>query len=306
MMSRLVIATFLLWLCLSASLLVGCSESAEARDEAKVASEAPSGDRPAVLAARGADEHQAEKLSDIADIVFATDAPYAAILDAVVDEDGFVRYDRLALEPLRAQLNSVVAGYAAERLPERGHQLARAALWCNAYNANMLQIALVESARPGFTTINQVPGIFDARSITVAGESMTLNQMKDRLRALGDPRIHAAIVYAARGCPPLRREPYVGDRLNEQLNQQALIWLDDSNRHRPVRSGLMLSEVFQWHAQDFEVAPYHGPLGFIRKHGRPGGALREMIRGVGGSPRIGYLRFNWILNTPLLPPPAES
>ncbi len=227
----------------------------------------------------------------------ANDVQYAAVLERIVADEGLVRYQLLATDPLKGQLDAVVAGYAVERLPDESQAQARIALWCNAYNANMLKIALEESSKPGFTTIKDVPGLFSTRTITVAGETLTLNALEDRLRALKDPRIHAVLVFGAGGCPPLRSEPYSVERLDEQLNQQSLAWLDDTNKHHPGRNGLLLSQIFEWYADDFEVEPYRGPLGFIRKHGRSGGSLRNLIRGMGGSPRIGYVPFNWTLNS---------
>jgi hypothetical protein len=227
------------------------------------------------------------------------DEQYAALLEEIVTDDGMVRYELLATDPLRGDLQAVVAGYALEPLTDKAQVNERKARWCNAYNANVLHILLEERARPGFTSINVVPGVFSARSISVAGESLTLDGLKDRLRAMNDARIHAALVFGARACPPLRCEPYEADRIEEQLDDQCLRWLDDPSKHHPGRRGLLVSQIFEWHASDFDSPPYHGTLGFIRKHGRSGGSLRNAIRGMGGSPQIRYLPFAWNLNSPI-------
>ena len=65
------------------------------------------------------------------------------------------------------------------------------------------------------------------------GQSLTLNNLEHDIirKDYPDPRIHFALVCAALGCPPLRDEPYLADRLNEQLDAQARECLD-----RPVKT----------------------------------------------------------------------
>jgi hypothetical protein len=266
----------------AALLIAGCKRSADS-----------SASSAATRAAAGGNQTTAGATPSVS--ASPVDQQYAAILSAVVGDEGLVRYAALAQEPLKGQLDAVVAGYAAEKLPSESDRAARMALWCNAYNADMLKIALEESRKEGFTTIKEVPGVFDQRQITVAGEAMTLDGLKDRLRAMKDPRIHAALVFGARGCPPLRNEPYAADRLNEQLDRQSFAFLDDFARNGFSRDALLLSSIFQWHAEDFAVEPYGGPAGFIKKHGRPNGSLRGFLRR-DPQTRIDYLEFNWLLN----------
>jgi hypothetical protein len=274
---RLAVSTLL---AAAALLITGCERTADS-------SASPAATRPAA----GGNQASARAASWAS----ALDQQYAAILSAVVSDEGLVRYAALAQEPLKGQLDAVVAGYASEKLPSESDRAARMALWCNAYNASAMKIALEESRKEGFTTIKEAPGVFDQRQITVAGEAMTLDGLKDRLRAMKDPRIHAALVFGARSCPPLRNEPYAADRLNEQLDRQSFAFLDDFTRNRFARDSLLLSPIFQWNFEDFAVEPYGGPAGFIRKHGRPNGMLRDILRKAPQT-RIDYVEFNWGLN----------
>jgi hypothetical protein len=188
-----------------------------------------------------------------------------------------------------------VAGYAAAELPPESPPTVRLALWCNAYNANVLQMASEESRKDGFKTVKDVPGFFDQRSIAVAGTTTTLDALEDRLRGLNDPRIHAALVRGAMSSPALRSEPYVAERLDEQLNEQTRAWLEDLTCNRLTRTGLLLNKVFEWRAEDFEVEPYNGVRGFLRKRARPNGLMREFMR-TAPNLKIEYMEYDWKLN----------
>ncbi len=71
----------------------------------------------------------------------------------------------------------------------------------------------------------------------------------------GDFRIHAAIVCAARSCPPLREEAFRGAAVHRQLDDQMRRWLSrpDLNRWDNDGRSLHLSSIFNWFRGDFEA-----------------------------------------------------
>ena len=76
------------------------------------------------------------------------------------------------------------------------------------------------------------------------------------IRAAGvydDPRIHAAVNCASIGCPALRDEAYVAERLDSQLDDQLVRFLSDRTRNRyDDRTGaLEVSKIFSWYGEDF-------------------------------------------------------
>jgi hypothetical protein len=99
---------------------------------------------------------------------------------------------------------------------------------------------------------------------------------------MGDPRIHAALVCAARSCPPLRREAYAGDKLDPQLDANVSEWLAmrDRNQFIPGKNRVSVSMIFKWYKGDFEknggsvegflakYAPYHWGLNDTSDLGR--------------------------------------
>jgi hypothetical protein len=227
----------------------------------------------------------------------AADAPHeaalAALLAAVVTENGLVRYATLAKSEHAIRLATVVDRIASAELPADRNE--RLALWCNAYNANVLAAVLRERRRPGFESVEKVPGFFDQK-IRVAGETLSLNDLENkRIRPLGDPRIHAALVCAAKSCPPLRRKPYVAARLDAQLDDQCKRWVNDETKFRLVDGAVGLSEILKWYGADFDQPPYGNAIGFVLAYAEPTGPIARYIV-TAEPPKKRWITYDWALN----------
>lgn len=88
---------------------------------------------------------------------------------------------------------------------------------------------------------------------------------------------------AAKGCPILRNEAYMAERLNEQLDDQSRRYLSTSaglviNRKKGTAS---ISSIFKWYGDDFSSVSE-----FIEKYSP------ESIKGL----KIRYLSYDWSLN----------
>jgi hypothetical protein len=70
-----------------------------------------------------------------------------------------------------------------------------------------------------------------------------------------------ALVCAAMSCPPLRAEPYRGDRLKEQFADQARRFLADPGNFYIARNenAVYLSSIFKWFGEDF-ISRFGGRL----------------------------------------------
>jgi hypothetical protein len=86
---------------------------------------------------------------------------------------------------------------------------------------------------------------------------MTLDEIEhDTLRARGrydDPRIHFAVNCASVGCPMLREEAFVAERLDTQLDEQAARFMADRSRNRYAAGKLEVSRIFDWYGKDFAL-----------------------------------------------------
>ena len=220
---------------------------------------------------------------------------YAALLKDIVTPDGLVRYDVLGESPRRRSLQEIVAVYAKADLPSGDDE--KLAFLCNAYNVNVLNMVVSETAKEGFTSVMDVPGFFDTLSITVAGKQLTLNALEnEHIRPMGDPRIHAALVCAAMSCPPLRDEPFTAKQLDEQLNDQCRRWINDPTRNGIDDQGrLSVSMIMQWYGDDFSVEPYRGVVGFVRTFAEPAGPIGRLLSRE-DQPQVHFLKYDWRLN----------
>ena len=162
--------------------------------------------------------------------------------------------DRTALKAYLAQL-SAVGAQAYEGFSKPQQQ----AFLINAYNAFTVELILTKY--PKLESIKDLGGLltkpWSIKFVPLLGSTLTLDNVEhDKLRERGrfdDPRVHFAVNCASIGCPMLREEAFVAERLDEQLDEQAQRFLADRSRNR-VRDGkLEVSKIFDWYGGDFKL-----------------------------------------------------
>ena len=215
-------------------------------------------------------------------------APWDEILHQYVNPQHLVDYTKLKQQDwtkLREYVTSLGQQGSHELSPDE-----EKALLINAYNSMTMEWivenypvdSIWDTARP-----------FKAHRFRLAGEAVSLDEIESRLREMKDPRIHAALVCAARSCPPLRREAYVADRLDKHLDANVREWLANPalNRFYPERRLVTVSPIFKWYGKDF--AEYPGGLrGFLFKFGPP--AATQKLSD--GKFSIRFATYHWGLN----------
>jgi hypothetical protein len=70
--------------------------------------------------------------------------------------------------------------------------------------------------------------------------------------AYNEVRVHYAVNCASIGCPALREEAFAADRLEKQLEEQAVRFLSDRTRNRLANGVLETSMIFKWFIEDWE------------------------------------------------------
>ena len=173
-------------------------------------------------------------------------APWDTVLKQFVNAQHRVDYARLKKEGSEA-LKEYIDG-----LGQAGKQTFPAnqekALLINAYNAFTVRWILENYPTE---SIWRTSAPFTEARHHFRGQDVSLDQIESKLRAMADPRIHAALVCAARSCPPLRQEAYVGGRLDEQLDDNVRQWLADRslNTFDPEHGRAEVSLIFKWYAR---------------------------------------------------------
>ncbi len=170
-----------------------------------------------------------------------------------------MRYDGMAAD--RAQLKSYLESLAkvSEADFKSWNKNQQLAFLINAYNANMVEKILLRY--PNIKSVwdygKLIGNPFKDKFFKLFGRDFALDNIEhDTIRAKGvydDPRIHAAVNCASIGCPALREEAYVGDKIDAQLEEQMVRFLSDKSRNRysTANNALEVSEIFKWYAVDF-------------------------------------------------------
>ena len=162
--------------------------------------------------------------------------------------------DRAALKAYLAQLSAVTpAAFEAFSKPQQ------MAFLINAYNA--FTVELILTRYPKLESIRDLGSLltkpWSIKTVPLLGSTVTLDNIEhDNLRAKGrydDPRIHFAVNCASIGCPMLREEAFVAERLEAQLDEQTLRFMSDRSRNRHADGKLEVSRIFDWYGGDFKL-----------------------------------------------------
>lgn len=192
-----------------------------------------------------------------------------------VDYTGILKNDLQSFKQFLAQLKSSD--------PEKLNSDDQLAFWINTYNAFTIKLIIdhwpVKSIREIY---NGNP--WDESWIKINGKTYSLNQIEHDIIRTGfdDPRIHFAVNCAAKSCPPILNEPYIGATLDEQLDQQTRQFINNPRFNQLSQESISISKIFEWYQEDF------GDLtGFLNKYSKTSIDPKASIR---------YTTYDWTLN----------
>ncbi|MCI0420535.1 MAG: DUF547 domain-containing protein [Acidobacteria bacterium] len=248
---------------------------------------------------------------------------YGAALSTFVDSQGLVNYHRLKTERRRLDTFAAALGRLSPGATSSWRENDQIAFWINVYNALTLeaiinhypiQPSLLKSAIFPRNSIRQIPGVWTDLQFEVLGERVTLDHIEHEVlrKQFSEPRIHMALVCAAKSCPPLRNEPYTGDQLDRQLNDQTRSFLSQSDKLRidHTHGQLYLSPIFDWFGGDFAKSygageqPRSGRtsaekavIKFIAAYLEPGDRAYLSTAKF----KVVYLDYDWALNEQVAP-----
>ena len=207
-----------------------------------------------------------------------------AFLKKHVDNYGMVDYPGIKASP--GQLNKLVdqiKGYSV-----KGKTAAEAkAFYINAYN--ILMIKSVVDHYPISKPLD-VPGMFDKIKHNVAGTSLTLSDIENKVLRVKypDARLHFVLVCGAKSCPPLANYAFTPSNLESSLtartkkamNNKQFIRVDDANKK------VAISKIFEWYKADFDKEA-KSFIDFINKY---------KSTPIPTSYKVTTYEYNWALN----------
>jgi len=209
-------------------------------------------------------------------------------------KDGLVDYSAMKQDPWLDEYLSLVARVDLESLATRNEQLA---FWTNTYNAYTLKLITKYFPIVSIMNINEkgYESAWDIPLAKVAGKEYTLDQIENEIirPIFKDPRIHYALVCAARSCPQLRSEAYVGVRLEEQFEEQSRWFMIHRNSFDVKSRTAKLSSVFDWYSVDFGES-IQDTLMLIAPHTEP--ILASSLKENPKSWKTSFTDWDWRLN----------
>jgi hypothetical protein len=153
--------------------------------------------------------------------------------------------------------------------------------------------AVIDRLRDGYSPAENDFAVFKEPLVRVAGvagggKPISLNHLEHEIirKQFKEPRIHVALVCAARSCPPLLSRAYRADDLDKVLEANMKRFVTDPSRNQidDAKKELRLSKIFEWYADDFGG-----------KDALPAYVARYAGKDLAGY-RVSYLEYDWTLN----------
>lgn len=183
-------------------------------------------------------EEAEPELSDDSNSAISFHDKCTSIFNNYVDDKGMVNYRKLRRQRLKLKA-IMIEFYQLDREEyESWSREDKIAFWINAYNIQMLSIivenypikssALLRTFWPA-DSIRHIPptgkiGVekWADYKFIVMDEEFTLPEIEKRFfrKEFKEPRVFLVLSHATKSGPPLRNEPYYGDRLYKQLDEQ--------------------------------------------------------------------------------------
>ena len=209
---------------------------------------------------------------------------FSAILVKHVSSRGKVDYQgfKSSHSKLLAYINILQKMYPKfdNLRPNREEKLA---YWINAYNA--LTIDLILRNYP-VKSIKDIEKPWDQRLWKFGDKWLNLNDIEHQiLRKMDEPRIHFAIVCASESCPKLQNEAFTAEKLETQLTNATVEFLEDSSKNELSENSIKISKIFKWFTKDFKT---NGTLiDFLNQYSRVN---------ISNKAKKSYKDYSWDLN----------
>lgn len=221
---------------------------------------------------------------------------FAQVLQNIVSDNGRVNYALIKSDP--DQLHKYLRELARvdSELYRSWFSDQQLAYLINLYNAQTIDLILRNYPIDSIKDIGNLwRGPWGQPVVSLMGRITTLDYLEHKLirPTFNDPRVHFALVCAAKSAPALLNEPYIAERLQDQLNEQTRLFILDNSRNViDLSSGILhLSMVFKWFSSDFESQA--GSLDAYIRQFLPEETAARMH---GRTFAIRHLEYDWSLN----------
>lgn len=164
--------------------------------------------------------------------------------------------------------------------------------YINAYNI-LAARGILDGSAP--SSILRRYTYFKRDKYTVAGRVINLDELEHQLiRPLGESRTHFAVVCASQSCPVLRDEAYTLAKLDQQLDDAARVFINDTRRNRFETDSKKaeVSRIFDWFEEDFDADAGSVQV-YLARYIEDQAIARLLSR---KQFTVNYLDYDWSLN----------
>ena len=215
------------------------------------------------------------------------------VANGLVDYEGMKR-DYLFREYIRelGRANPDALQTDAERL----------ALACNAYNAFVINGVITHRISDTVIPDPDKLGFFDLKEHIFAGKTISLNELEHEMirPTFKEPRIHVALVCAARSCPSIRAEAYTGDQIDQQLQDQSVQFANNPTHveFKSDQGELHLSSILDWYGEDWDANyPNGGYLQWIAELAEDPAIRDACQKAIENKVKVKFKEYDWALNS---------
>lgn len=173
---------------------------------------------------------------------------FDALLQKHVSEKGNVNYKSLLAE--KDKLDKYIVDLSKNTPNKSWSKDETLAYWINTYNA--LTIDLILQNYP-VKSIKDIQNPWKQRLWKNINIDYNLDEIEHKIvRKMGEPRIHFALVCAAKSCPKLHNKAFTASNLESTLTKLTKEFLADTSKNSISEKNLKLSKIFNWFAKDFK------------------------------------------------------
>lgn len=212
-------------------------------------------------------------------------------------ENGLVDYDGMKRDYLLQTYLKQLGSCDPTKLTEESDRLA---LHCNAYNAFVINGVITHKIDDSVLNYNNEDvGFFDLTEHVFAGETISLNHLEHEVirPTFGEPRVHVALVCAARSCPAIRPEAYDGKRIEQQLFDQSCLFANNPKylKYDSESNKIQLNPILDWYGDDWKNEG--GYLLWLYELAEDEALKSALSKAVTGQIAVSWNEYDWSLNS---------
>lgn len=210
--------------------------------------------------------------------------------------DGKVKYSEIINDKALDKIRNDLKNFEPYTI---GDDKERLAFWINVYNIYTIDLITRYYPVNSILDIKEKSGNnpWEMEFIEMAGgRKFSLDEIEKKIiiPEYNEPRIHYALVCAAESCPVLTAEAYTPEKLDNQFDTQARIFINDRNKNylNKKDNELNLSMIYKWYGSDF-IKKDSSAVNHIKKFINEDD--KEFLN-LNDTQQLEYIDYSWKLN----------